>query len=159
MHTEADQTSFTFMPAKGEPILLKYAEDYITKDQTGAATADLDAPIVFVGYGIDAPEYHWNDYEGVDVKGKILLIIVNEPPSTDETFFKGKALTYYGRWTYKFEEAARKGALGRPDHPPHRPGKLRFRSSGQLRSDRSLLSAKQSAIDPPRRQLDTNRSR
>jgi Zn-dependent M28 family amino/carboxypeptidase len=112
VHTEADQTSFTFMPAKGEPIPLKYAEDYLTKDQTGAATADLDAPIVFVGYGIDAPEYRWNDYEGVDVRGKILLAIVNEPPSSDETFFKGKALTYYGRWTYKFEEAARRGALG-----------------------------------------------
>ncbi len=112
VHTDVDQTRFTFVPAKGDPIPLKYAVDFLTKDQTGATTTDLDAPIVFVGYGIDAPEYHWNDYQGVDVKGKILLVIVNEPPSTDESFFKGKALTYYGRWTYKFEEAARKGALG-----------------------------------------------
>jgi Zn-dependent M28 family amino/carboxypeptidase len=112
VHTEVDQTNFTFVPAQGDPIHLKYSEDFLTKDQTGATTTDLDAPIVFVGYGIDAPEYHWNDYQGVDVKGKILLVIVNEPPSTDESFFKGKALTYYGRWTYKFEEAARKGALG-----------------------------------------------
>ena len=73
---------------------------------------DLNAPIVFVGYGIDAPEYQWHDYAGVDVKGKILLVIVNEPPSNDEHFFQGKALTYYGRWTYKFEEAARLGAAG-----------------------------------------------
>jgi hypothetical protein len=65
-----------------------------------------------VGYGIDAPEYQWNDFAGVDVKGKILLAIVNEPPSSDEHFSQGKALTYYGRWTYKYEEAARKGALG-----------------------------------------------
>jgi Zn-dependent M28 family amino/carboxypeptidase len=112
VHTDVDKTSFTFVPASGAPIELKYGEDYLTKNQTGAATADLNAPIVFVGYGIDAPEYQWNDFEGVDVKGKILLVIVNEPPSNDDNFFKGKALTYYGRWTYKYEEAARRGALG-----------------------------------------------
>jgi hypothetical protein len=72
---------------------------------------------VFVGYGIDAPEYKWNDYAGadghdIDMKGKIALVIVNEPPSDDPKFFKGKALTYYGRWTYKYEEAARRGAVG-----------------------------------------------
>jgi len=72
---------------------------------------------VFVGYGIHAPEYNWNDYarpdgHDIDMKGKIALIIVNEPPSDDEKFFKGKALTYYGRWTYKYEEAARRGAVG-----------------------------------------------
>jgi Zn-dependent M28 family amino/carboxypeptidase len=112
VHTEVDKTSFTLVPASGAPIHLKYGDDYLTKDQTGASTADIDAPIVFVGYGIDAPEYHWNDYAGVDVKGKILLVIVNQPPSNDDHFFNGKALTYYGRWTYKYEEAARRGALG-----------------------------------------------
>jgi Zn-dependent M28 family amino/carboxypeptidase len=112
VHTEIDKTTFTFVPAGGAPIHLKYGDDYLTKDQTGATTTDIDAPIVFVGYGIDAPEYQWNDFTGVDVKGKILLAIVNEPPSTDDQFFKGKALTYYGRWTYKYEEAARRGALG-----------------------------------------------
>jgi Zn-dependent M28 family amino/carboxypeptidase len=112
VHTEVDKTSFTLVPATGAPIQLTYAQDYLTKDQTGATTTDIDAPIVFVGYGINAPEYQWNDYAGVDVKGKIVLAIVNEPPSTDENFFKAKALTYYGRWTYKFEEAARQGALG-----------------------------------------------
>jgi Zn-dependent M28 family amino/carboxypeptidase len=65
-----------------------------------------------VGYGIEAPEYNWDDYKGVDVRGKVLLMLVNEPPSDDPKFFKGKALTYYGRWTYKYEEAARKGAVG-----------------------------------------------
>ncbi len=112
VHTEVDKTSFTLVPASGAPIHLKYGDDYLTKDQTGAPAADIDAPIVFVGYGIDAPEYHWNDYAGVDVKGKILLVIVNQPPSNDDHFFNGKALTYYGRWTYKYEEAARRGALG-----------------------------------------------
>ena len=72
----------------------------------------MDADIVYVGYGIDAPEYQWDDYKGVDVKGKVLLMLVNEPTSDDPKFFKGKALTYYGRWTYKYEEAARKGAVG-----------------------------------------------
>jgi Zn-dependent M28 family amino/carboxypeptidase len=112
VHTEVDKTSFTLVPTTGAPIHLKYGDDYLTKDQTGAPTADIDAPIVFVGYGIDAPEYHWDDYAGIDVKGKILLVIVNQPPSNDDHFFNGKALTYYGRWTYKYEEAARRGALG-----------------------------------------------
>jgi Zn-dependent M28 family amino/carboxypeptidase len=112
VHTIEDQTTFSFEPKNGGAISLKYGEDYVTKDETGAATADIDAPIVFVGYGIDAPEYKWNDFKDVDVKGKVLLVIVNEPQSQDENFFKGKALTYYGRWTYKYEEAARKGAVG-----------------------------------------------
>ncbi len=96
----------------GRPIDLAYGTEIVSKDQTGQATADIDAPIVFVGYGIDAPEYNWNDYAGVDLNGKVALVIVNEPPSDDEKFFKGKALTYYGRWTYKYEEAARLGAVG-----------------------------------------------
>ena len=112
VHTVEDKTSFAFVPARGAPITLKYGVDYVTKDQTGQQSADIDAPIVFAGYGINAPEYHWDDFNGVDVKGKVLLVIVNEPPSEDESFFKGKALTYYGRWTYKYEEAARRGAAG-----------------------------------------------
>ena len=72
----------------------------------------MNADIVYVGYGIDAPEYKWDDYKGVDVKGKVLLMLVNEPTSDDPKFFKGKALTYYGRWVYKYEQAARKGAVG-----------------------------------------------
>ena len=112
VHTVEDQTTFTLLPKSGPPIDLKYSEDVVTKDTTGEPTADIDAPIVFVGYGIDAPEYHWNDYAGIDVKGKVLLVIVNEPPSTDPNFFKAEALTYYGRWTYKYEQAARLGAVG-----------------------------------------------
>lgn len=112
VHTIEDRTNFSFVPAGGPPIHLAYGTEIVSKDQTGQATADFDAPVVFVGYGIHAPEYHWDDYAGVDLKGKIALVIVNEPPSDDETFFKGKALTYYGRWTYKYEEAARRGAVG-----------------------------------------------
>ena len=112
VHTVEDKTKFAFVPASGERMELAYGTEIVSKDQTGEPTADIDAPIVFVGYGIHAPEYHWDDYAGVDVKGKIALVIVNEPPSNDEKFFKGRALTYYGRWTYKYEEAARRGAVG-----------------------------------------------
>ncbi len=112
VHTVEDQTTFSFVPKSGAPIDLKYSDDVVVKDTTGEDSADIDAPIVFVGYGIDAPEYKWNDYAGVDVKGKVLLVIVNEPPSSDANFFKAEALTYYGRWTYKYEQAARLGAVG-----------------------------------------------
>jgi Zn-dependent M28 family amino/carboxypeptidase len=112
VHTIEDKTKFAFVPASGQPVELAYGSEIVSKDETGQGTADFEAPIVFVGYGIHAPEYNWDDYAGVDLKGKIALVIVNEPPSDDEKFFKGKALTYYGRWTYKYEEAARRGALG-----------------------------------------------
>ena len=117
VHTVEDKTKFSFVPADGATLDLAYGDEIVAKDQTGQATAEIDAPIVFVGYGIDAPEYNWNDYGGadgkdIDVKGKVVLVIVNEPPSQDAKFFKGTALTYYGRWTYKYEEAARRGAVG-----------------------------------------------
>ena len=117
VHTVEGKTKFAFVPMSGQPVDLTYGSEIVAKDQTGQSTADLDAPIVFVGYGIHAPEYHWDDYAGtdgneIDLKGKIALVIVNEPPSDDEKFFKGNALTYYGRWTYKYEEAARRGAVG-----------------------------------------------
>jgi Zn-dependent M28 family amino/carboxypeptidase len=112
VHTMEDKTKFSFVPTSGQPIDLAYGTEIVSKDQTGQPSADLDVPIVYVGYGIHAPEYNWDDYAGVDVKGKIVLLIVNEPPSNDEKFFKGKTLTYYGRWTYKYEEAARRGAVG-----------------------------------------------
>ncbi len=98
--------------ADGQSHPLKMATEMVAMDETQKQENEFSGDVVFVGYGIDAPEYNWNDYDGVDVKGKILLMLVNEPPSNDEKFFKGKALTYYGRWTYKYEEAARKGAIG-----------------------------------------------
>jgi Zn-dependent M28 family amino/carboxypeptidase len=111
VHTEPDST-MSLAPLKGAPIELKLGDDYVASNQTQTDSVQIDAPIVFVGYGIDAPEYKWDDFKGVDVKGKVVLLIVNEPPSKDPAFFKGEAMTYYGRWTYKFEEAARKGAVG-----------------------------------------------
>ncbi|MGC1522813.1 MAG: M28 family peptidase [Steroidobacteraceae bacterium] len=105
-------TTLTLQPQHGALLQLKLGDDFVTNNQTQTDTVDIDAPLVFVGYGIEAPEYRWNDFKGVDVAGKVLLVIVNEPPSQDPKFFNGEALTYYGRWTYKFEEAARKGAVG-----------------------------------------------
>lgn len=110
--TPLPETQFTLFPKRGEAMKLRALDDYVANDETQEAESDVDAEIVFVGYGIEAPEYNWDDYKGADVRGKVLLMLVNEPPSDDPRFFKGKALTYYGRWTYKYEEAARKGAVG-----------------------------------------------
>jgi Zn-dependent M28 family amino/carboxypeptidase len=110
--TPEPETTFSLVPSKGTRADLKPLDDYVAYDQTQQPQSDVDAEIVYVGYGIDAPEYKWDDYKGIDVHGKVLLMLVNEPPSDDVKFFKGKALTYYGRWTYKYEEAARRGAIG-----------------------------------------------
>jgi len=110
--TPEPQTTFSLVPANGKIMDLKPLEQYMTYDQTQQPQSDVNADIVFVGYGIEAPEYQWDDYKGMDLRGKVLLMFVNEPPSDDARFFKGAALTYYGRWTYKYEEAARKGAVG-----------------------------------------------
>ena len=104
-------TSFNLVSADLGTWTLKNLDDYVTSNESQKEQADIDAPIVFVGYGINAPEYNWDDYKGVDLKGKVALLFVNEPVSDDPKFFKGKALTYYGRWTYKFEETARRGAV------------------------------------------------
>src|SRR5262249_51703472 len=105
-------TTFEILSGKGESLRPKPLEEYVAYDETRRPEDDIDAEIVYVGYGIEAPEYQWDDYKGSDVRGKVVLMLVNEPASNDPKFFKGRALTYYGRWTYKFEEAARKGAVG-----------------------------------------------
>jgi Zn-dependent M28 family amino/carboxypeptidase len=110
--TLTPETIFSLVPAKGSAKDLKQLTDYVAHDETQQPESTVNADIVYVGYGIQAPEYQWDDYKGVDVKGKILLMLVNEPTSDDPNFFKGKALTYYGRWVYKYEEAARMGAVG-----------------------------------------------
>ena len=109
---DASQTSFTLTPQSGTPFSLRYADDFVVFNQQLTPKAIIHAPIVWVGYGITAPEFQWNDYAGLDVKGKVILCLVNDPPSDDPSFFGGKSLTYYGRWTYKFEQAARMGAVG-----------------------------------------------
>ncbi|RIW17335.1 M20/M25/M40 family metallo-hydrolase [Algoriphagus lacus] len=96
-------------------VSLKGFNDFVIWTQKTDSLVDVkDAEVVFAGFGIVAPEYGWNDYEGLDVKGKIVVVLVNDPGfgTEDSTFFKGNTMTYYGRWTYKYEEAARQGALG-----------------------------------------------
>jgi Zn-dependent M28 family amino/carboxypeptidase len=93
-------------------VSFRWLDDFVGTDETQKASDEIDAEAIFVGHGIVAPEYQWDDFKGVDVKGKILVLFTNEPESSDPQFFGGRALTYYGRWTYKYEEAARRGALG-----------------------------------------------
>ena len=106
------KTSFTLLPKSGPPLKLRFADDFVVFNEQLTPSITLNAPVVWVGYGITAPEFQWDDFAGVDVKGKVILCLVNDPPSDDPAFFGGKGLTYYGRWTYKFEQAARKGAIG-----------------------------------------------
>ncbi len=91
---------------------LAWKKDYVLWSMRNDSLVQLRSDAVFVGYGIVAPEYQWNDYADVDVKGKIVIMLVNDPGLVDSTIFRGKILTYYGRWTYKIEEAQRHGASG-----------------------------------------------
>ncbi len=105
MEIEGPEGSFTLRGFHDFVLNTERVEEAIVWD---------DEEIVFAGFGIVAPEYDWNDYEGLDVKDKIVLVLVNDPGfgGEDTTFFKGNTMTYYGRWTYKYEEAARQGARG-----------------------------------------------
>jgi len=103
----------------GKPMKLRFPNDYVAVSRRNANAIRVDnSDVVFVGYGVVAPEYGWDDYKGLDVKGKTIIMLVNDPavPSPDDstkldsTMFKGKAMTYYGRWTYKYEIASDKGA-------------------------------------------------
>ena len=113
---KADPNTRLIVSGRSDKETFKFADDFVAF--TGAQTehVDVDADLIFVGYGISAPEQRWNDYKGQpsDYRGKILVMLVNDPPATTEEpgLFGGKALTYYGRWTYKYEEAARRGAAG-----------------------------------------------
>ncbi|MFZ6757775.1 M28 family peptidase [Undibacterium sp. Ji50W] len=107
----SSQLRFETNKATLSPVM---GADIVYGSSNGKTDNDIDAPLVFVGYGVRAPEERWDDFKGVDLKGKLLVMMVNDPqPTMDEpNRFGGKALTYYGRWTYKFEEAARQGAAG-----------------------------------------------
>jgi Zn-dependent M28 family amino/carboxypeptidase len=96
-------------PAPGD---LAYRKDYVLWSMRNDSLVSLKGDLVFVGYGIVAPEYQWDDYRGLDVKNKIVVALVNDPGLRDSTIFRGPILTYYGRWTYKIEEAQRQGAAG-----------------------------------------------
>ena len=93
---------------------LRFTDDVVVWPGSATDASAAHGELVFVGYGAAAPEYKWDDYKGTDVRGKVLLVLVNDPPATgaESNLFGGKAMTYYGRWTYKYEEAERRGAAG-----------------------------------------------
>ncbi len=112
--TPVDVGTLVLTPEDGEPIRLSFVDDYVASTDLDATEASIDGPLVFVGYGITNPGYQWDDFKDVDVTGKVLVAFVNDPPATPEepNLFQADTLTYNGRWTYKYEEARRRGAAG-----------------------------------------------
>ncbi len=110
----ADATSMKIAASGKANATFRHPTDVVVWAGSATPSSVANGELVFVGYGANAPEYQWNDFKDVDVKGKVLLILVNDPPApaTEPTLFGGRAMTYYGRWTYKFEEAERRGAAG-----------------------------------------------
>src|SRR5713226_8520212 len=105
---------------RGRSVTSEFQKDFVAWTKRVVDSSAIDAEMIFVGYGVQAPEFQWDDFKGVDVKGKVIVVLVNDPPvpdpknpaELDPNTFGGKAMTYYGRWTYKYEKAAELGAAG-----------------------------------------------
>ena len=112
MEVNLDESYLEFKKAKDQRILIPGEETVFWSKRVKETIEVKDSEVLFVGYGIVAPEYEWNDYEGIDVNGKTLIALINDPgfKTQDPNLFNGNAMTYYGRWVYRFEEAARQGA-------------------------------------------------
>ncbi len=110
----ADKASMSITTSGKATTTLRHPDDVVVWAGSATPTSAARGELVFAGYGVNAPEYHWNDFKGPSLAGKILLVLVNDPPAppSEPTLFGGRAMTYYGRWTYKFEEAERQGAVG-----------------------------------------------
>jgi Zn-dependent M28 family amino/carboxypeptidase len=117
----ATNTEPLTVTGKAQARGFKWGDDVVAWSKHVAPTAEIrNSELIFAGYGVEAPEYNWNDFKGVDVKGKTIIVLVNDPQvpdagdpaKLDPKMFNGNAMTYYGRWTYKFEQGARKGAAG-----------------------------------------------
>ncbi len=112
---DPEKTTFSFTKEGGPTIgPLKYLDDFVATDQSQTPSNAIDSDLMFVGHGVVAPEYRWDDYKGLDAHGKTLVMLVDDPPANTQEpdLFKGKARTYYGRWTYKYEIGTAKGAAG-----------------------------------------------
>ena len=109
--TADPQMKLTFS-GYGRKLEPKFQKDFVAWTKRVVDSAAIDADLIFVGYGVQAPEFQWDDFKGTDVKGKVIVVLINDPPVPDERVFGGKAMTYYGRWTYKYEKAAELGAAG-----------------------------------------------
>ncbi|MEP6539271.1 MAG: peptidase M28, partial [Bryobacteraceae bacterium] len=108
--TQADSTLLA--SANGESVSFDWQKEFVGASHRQVTNEKFEADVIFVGHGIVAPEEKWNDFKDVDVRGKIIVLFTNEPQPGNPEVFKGKTLTYYGRWTYKYEQAVRMGALG-----------------------------------------------
>ena len=110
--TDASRSSVAFVKEGAEPSPLQYRDQFVGGNQSQEERVTIDSEVVFVGHGVVAPEYRWDDYKGVDVRGKTLVMLVDDPPATEKEpdLFRGRARTYYGRWTYKFEKGTALGA-------------------------------------------------
>ena len=160
----------------GKKQTFKWSNDVVawTKHVTDGATVE-NSDVIFAGYGVEAPEFNWNDFKDVDVKGKTILVLVNDPPvpdpadpsKLDPKTFNGDAMTYYGRWTYKFEEGARKGAAA--IFVIHETGPAGYPFSvvqGNLREkfdlvtpDKNMSRAQHRGLDHARRGEEDSRAR
>lgn len=111
---KSDPASISVTASGKATANLKFTDDVVVWAGGASPSSAAHGDLVFVGYGVKAPEYRWDDFKGADLKGKILLVLVNDPPApaSEPNLFGGKAMTYYGRWTYKYEEAERQGAAG-----------------------------------------------
>ena len=110
--TVTNSPTMTFAKG-GTRTSLQWRDDFVAWTKHVSPSASLrNSELVFVGYGVEAPEFGWDDFKGVDLKGKTMVVLVNDPPVVDTAVFGGARMTYYGRWTYKFEEAERQGAVG-----------------------------------------------
>jgi Zn-dependent M28 family amino/carboxypeptidase len=115
-----DKDMKLILAGHGRALEPKFQDDYVAWSKRVTDSSSVDADMVFVGYGVQAPEFQWDDFKGVDVKGKVIVVLINDPPVPDPSdaakldpkTFGGTAMTYYGRWTYKFEKAAQMGAAG-----------------------------------------------
>lgn len=110
----ADRSSMSITASGKAAVSLRHPDDVVVWAGSATASSAARGELVFAGYGVNAPENHWNDFKGPSLAGKILLVLVNDPPAppSEPALFGGRAMTYYGRWTYKFEEAERQGAIG-----------------------------------------------
>lgn len=110
--TTARPMTMKFTPKKGAALTTEFGPDFVAWTKRVVPSVSVNADMVFAGYGVQAPEFRWDDFKGMDVKGKVIVVLVNDPPVETENIFGGKAMTYYGRWTYKYEKAAELGAAG-----------------------------------------------
>ena len=149
----------------GQTLEPKFEDDFVAWSKRVTETSSVDADLIFVGYGVQAPEFQWDDFKGMDVKGKILVVLVNDPPvpdpsdptKLDQKIFGGSAMTYYGRWTYKFEKGRAARCRGMHHHPPDRPrwlsvGKWLRNSWSGIQFD--LAASRQKHGPPGHRKLD-----